>query len=199
MLKIIVIAFIAFISVGCTVASPHISEFRINPIVEKSEILALKCNAKSIKVAKAFSSNSLMSQNMNYGVGDYKRGLFTQSQWASSPNREITSQIVKTLQDSKLFESVQVSNSRSVSSLILETNIEEFMQYFSKDKKSSLAKVVISNTLIDANTNVPLHTKTFTQIVKADTLDAEGGVVALNKALSLVLTSQRDWLGEICK
>jgi cholesterol transport system auxiliary component len=199
LLKIILTAIMAFLLAGCTVASPYVSEFRINPTILDSEVRAQTCNGKTLKVAKAFSSSALMSQNMNYGFGDYKIGSFTESQWAESPNREITSHILKTLQSAGLFKSALISNSKSRSDLVLETNIEEFTQFFSQDQKSSTVKVTISNTLIDAKTNTALRTKTFEQSEKAETLDAEGGVAALNKALSVVLTRQRDWLSGICE
>jgi cholesterol transport system auxiliary component len=199
MLKIVGVIFVMIGVVGCTVVKPHISEYRINTTVKPSAIQESKCSDKSLKVAKAFSSNSLMSLDMNYAIGEYKRDAFTQSQWAQTPNQAITAQVLKMLQDSKLFKSVQISKSRSKNGLILETNIEDFMQYFSLDKKTSLAKVVIGNTLIDAKTNAVLQSKNFSKIVKVKSLNAEGGVIALNEALFKVLTMQREWLGEVCK
>jgi ABC-type uncharacterized transport system auxiliary subunit len=199
MLKIVVAIFMMFIVAGCTVVSPHVAEYRINPTILSNSAQEGECSDKSLKVAKAFSANSLMSLDMNYAVGEYKRDVFTQSQWAQTPNQAITTQILKMLQESKLFKTVQISKSRSKNGLILETNIEDFMQYFSVEKNSSTVKVVISSTLIDVKTNAVLQSKTFFKKVKVKSLNAEGGVIALNRALAEVLTMQREWLGEVCK
>ena len=199
MLKVLIATFIILIVTGCTAVKPHISEYRINPTLKPSNIEQSQCNDKSLKVARAFSSNSLMLIDMNYGIGEYKSDVFTQSQWSQTPNRAITAQILQMLQESKLFKSVQIANSRSKSGLILETNIEDFMQYFSIDQKKSFVNVKIDNTLLDAKTNAVLDSKTFVKSIAVESLNAEGGVIALNAALSEVLMMQREWLGEVCK
>ena len=199
MFKTIVSILMMFVVTGCTVVKPHISEYRINTTLQSHRVDKGQCSDKSLKVAKAFSSNILMSVDMNYAIGEYKSDVFTQSQWAQTPNRAITAQILKMLQGAKLFKTVQISKSRSKNGLILETNIEDFMQYFSVEKNSSITKVVISSTLIDAKTNSVLQSKTFSNTTKVKSLNAEGGVIALNAGLSKVLTMQREWLGEVCK
>ncbi|MFK5937783.1 MAG: ABC-type transport auxiliary lipoprotein family protein [Sulfurimonas sp.] len=199
MLKLSIAIFMMFVVTGCTVVKPHISEYRINPTLVSSSIKNEECSDKSLKVSQAFSSNALMLVDMNYAIGEYKSDNFTQSQWAQSPNRAITAHILKMLQEAKLFKTVQISKSRSKNGLILETNIEDFMQYFSVKKDSSIAKVVISSTLIDVKTNRVLQAKTFSKSIKVKSLNAEGGVIALNAALSEVLIMQREWLGEVCK
>jgi len=199
MFKIIGAIFMMFVVAGCTVVKPHIAEYRIHPSLHPSSAQKGQCSEKSLKVAKAFSSNALMSVDMNYAIGKYKSDVFTQSQWAQTPNRAITAQTLKMLQDTKLFKTVQISKSRSKNGLILETNIEDFMQYFSVEKNHSTAKVVINSTLVDAKTNRVLESKTFSKSVEVKSINAEGGVIALNAALSEVLTMQREWLGEVCK
>jgi len=188
-----------FVVSGCTVVMPHVSEYRINPVIKSSILEKSQCSDKTLKLQEAFSSNSLMIEDMNYAVGKYESDVFTQSKWAETPNRAITSEILKMIRESKYFKSVQNSKSRSKSDLILETNIEDFMQYFSDKEESSLSKVVITNTLINTKTSRVLKSKTFSKSIESKTIDAKGGVVALNKALSEVLTMQRDWLKEVCK
>ena len=81
----------------------------------------------------------------------------------------------------------------------MEINIEDFMQYFSDDSKESYANVVISLTLIDSKTSTIVDTKTLSAKLKANTLDANGGVEALGKAFENVLIQARVWLGEVCR
>lgn len=199
MIKLFFALLIAFVVAGCTVVKPHIAEYRINPTLTQSIANRGECSDRSLKVAQAFSSNALMLVDMSYAIGEYKRDTFNQSQWAETPNRAITAQILKMLQGTKLFKTVQSAQSRSKSDLILETNIEKFIQYFSVEENSSIAKVVISSTLIDGKTNKVLDSRTFSKNTNVKTLNAKGGVVALNEALSEILTMQRAWLGEVCK
>jgi cholesterol transport system auxiliary component len=135
---------------------------------------------------------------MSYAQGEYKQDNFSQSEWAESPNKAITNQIARYIQLSKLFKSTQIAKSRTKSEMVLETNIEDFMQYFSQDEKTSYANIVITFTLIDSKNNI-ISSKRFTSKVDVKTLDAEGGVEALNKALENVLVDMGNWLGESCQ
>ncbi len=187
-----------FLFSACSVKKTAITEYTINTHIHKSELNATKCIDKSLKISQAFSSSELMSLKMNYKEGDYKQFFYSQSQWADSPNRVITTQIVKLLRESKLFQSVQTDKSRTNSEYILETNIEDFMQYFSKNSKDSFVNIVMTITLLDAQTSMIVATKTFSVEMKSDTLDAEGGVSALNQAFEDILVQMRGWLSGVC-
>ena len=184
---------------GCSVNTPPVSEYRINTKIQNLNFKESGCRDKSLKVVQAFSSSSLMSLNMNYGQGVHKQYVFTQSQWAESPNRAITSEIVKYIKSINLFKNVQISKSRTVNSVLLETNIEDFMQYFSTDAKESYANVSITLTLLESKTSLFISTKTFNSKVKVKNMDADSGVVALNKALENVLKESGVWLKSVCK
>lgn len=199
MVKILFITAIALLFVGCATTQPSITEYTINTNIHSGDSSSKGCFEKSLKVSQAFSTSNLMSLKMNYAQGDYEQFVYSESQWADSPNRAVTSGILKLLREAKLFKSVQTDKSRSKNDFILETNIEDFMQYFSNDSKESYANIVISLTLIDSNTSLIVATKTLSFQVKANTLDAKGGVEALSKALENILVQARDWLGEVCK
>lgn len=199
MLKVIFISTLIFLLSGCSAPQPPVTEFRINSKVISGDFSSKGCLQTSIKVAQAFSSNTLMSKDMNYAQGSHKQFSFSQSQWADTPNRAVSSEIAKLLRDIKLFESVLVSKSRSRSSWLLETNIEEFMQYFNEDSTKSHANVVVSLTIVDTGTGKVVATKTFSSIVDTKSLDADGGVEALNRALLDVLQQSSEWFGGVCK
>lgn len=198
-MRILGIILLAYLFVGCTTVKPHISEYRINTDIQTNNFVQGKCSSKSLKIAQAFSSTALMSKNMNYALGDYKLESYTQSEWAESPNRAITVELLKMIQNAKLFESVQIAKSRSKTSLLLETNIKDFMQYYSVDEKSSYVNVVIDLALIDAESSRVVTSKSFSQKLDAESLNAGGGVKALNSALQIVLKEQSKWLSEVCK
>ena len=197
--KLLLIVLSAFLFIGCSTTTPAISEYRINVKSTTSAFTQMGCKEDSLKVAQAFSASSLMTHDMNYGQGMHKQYKFTQSQWAESPNRAITTEIVEYLKSTKLFKNVQISKSRSKNGLILETNIEDFMQYFSEDEKESFVSVRINLTLIDVKTSKVLATKTFESKIEVDGINADTGVKNLNIVLEKVLNSSGKWLSEVCK
>jgi len=197
--KLLLIGFVAFLFVGCSMSTPAISEYRINVEPLSSEFTQTGCKKESLKIAQAFSSTSLMTHEMNYGQGTHKQYKFTQSQWAESPNRAISTEILKYLKSTKLFKNVQISKSRSKNALLLETNIEDFMQYFSDDEKESFVKVRINLTLIDEKTSKVLATKTFESKINVDSINADAGVKYLNIALENILKSSGAWMSEVCQ
>jgi len=197
MLRLIILSiFILFIS-GCGIRTAPITEYKINTKIQKLDLQKNKMIDKSLKVSQAFSSNSLMSLKMNYIQDSSKEYTFTQSQWSQSPNKALTLQMVKLLRSTGLFKSVQVFKSRSKSDLVLEICVEDFMQYFDKDLTSSYVNIEMTLTLIDTKDNSIIASKTFYSKLKSRTLDAEGGVEALNMALENILLSSAKWFEEI--
>jgi len=191
--------FIALFINGCSNTLPSVVEYRINPQykVQKQEMLG--CKSHSIKVAEAFSSSGLMSLDMDYAKGENKQFTYSQSQWAVSPNNAISSQMVKLLQDMDIFKVVQISKSRTRTDMILETSIDDFMQYFSEEEHKSFVNVRISLTLIDTKTYKAIATKSVISRIESKSLDANGGVEALNKALEDILSQSAKWLGVVCR
>lgn len=199
MVKIIIVAIAIFSLSGCVSTQPPMTDFRVNTELKIINSDSTKCLDKSLKVTQAFSTSAIMSVKMNYTQGPYKQFVYSESQWADSPNRAITSEIVKLLREAKLFKNVQISKSRSKSDFILEINIEDFMQYFNDDSTKSYANVIVSLSLLDAATNSVIATNTFESRVDVKSLNANGGVEALNKALANVLDQTNAWFIGVCK
>lgn len=190
---------ILFTLSGCTTKVANIAEYRISSNVPQTQYKEKACSEKSLKIEQAFSSNTLMSKKMSYVQGKYEQDIYTQSQWAQAPYKAITGEVIRFIQETQLFKNIQTSKSRSKSGMVLETNIEEFMQYFSEDEKNSFVNARITFTLIDNNKVKVLESQTFTSQVKVESLNAEGGVIALNKALEKILEEMGLWLGRSCK
>jgi len=190
---------IIFILSGCTTVKLSITEYKI--VVDSPNIKSNVdgCRDKSLKIAQAFSSNSLMSLKMDYAQEKSKIFSYSQAHWSESPNHSITMNLLKEIRDSGFFKNVQISKSISRNNWILEINIEDFLQYYSEDLKSSFAKVAINLTLIDSKNNIIIATKTFVSKVDVKTLNADGGVEALSSAFSNILTQNLEWLNEVCK
>ena len=197
MLRLMLLGMSILFMSGCGIKTAPITEYKINTKIQRLDLQKNRMIDKSLKVSQAFSSNSLMSLKMNYVQGNFKEYAFTQSQWSQSPNKALTLQMVKLLRNTGLFKSVQVSKSRSKSDLILEICIEDFMQYFDKDLTSSYVNIEMTLTLIDTKDNSVIASKTFYSKLKSRTLDAQGGVEALNIALENILLSSAKWFEEI--
>jgi cholesterol transport system auxiliary component len=199
-MKYFIISLLVLLFGGCiSTVVPPMSEYRLNPKIQKGYLDATGCKDKSIKVAQAFSLKSLMSKDMSYANGGVKQFVYSESQWSVAPNRAITAEFLKMIRDTKLFKSVQISKSRSRNDYILEINIEDFMQYFYKNASTSYSKVLVTLTLIDTKTNSVVASQTFDSEVKLESLDAVGGVKGLNQALSDILQRGSFWLNEVCR
>ncbi|MEA3370865.1 MAG: ABC-type transport auxiliary lipoprotein family protein [Campylobacterota bacterium] len=199
MIKLIIISIVTFLFIGCSTTVPAVAEYRINTLSPDTAFNESGCKKQSLKIAQAFSSSSLMSNKMSYGLGTHKQYKFTESQWAESPNRAISAAVLEYVKSTELFNSVQISKSRSKNGLLMETNIEEFMQYFSADEKESLVRAKINLTLIDAQASKVLASKTFTSEVEVEELNADKGVIALNRALQNILEESGEWLSGVCR
>ena len=184
---------------GCSVTYPPVTKYRLSIEMPKNDLGESKCQNKTLKISEVFGSNALTTLRMNYALGENKEFSYSQSQWATPVNDEVSGDLLELIRGTHLFKNVQIAKSRSKTDWLLETNIEDFMQYFNEDSTDSFANVVISLTLIDASNNSAIATKTFTAKVPAKTLDAQGGVEALNSGLFDVLTQSRAWFGEVCK
>ncbi len=184
---------------GCSTVTPAVTEYKIALNKVTSDISSTGCKDKSLKIAQAFSSNSLMSLEMNYTQGEEKIYTYTQAKWQNSPNQIITAEVLKVIRESKIFKTTQNSKSRVSSDLILEINIENFMQQYSQDLSESSSHVEISFALVDTLTNKVVSSETFK--VKKDVLalDAQGGVTGLNDALEELLGQLVSYLDEECK
>jgi len=184
---------------GCTVITPSKSEYIITPTITVEKADESSCKEQTIKIAQAFSDTSLMSKKMKYTYDEQQEFTYSESIWSRAPSRAISSVLLASIRDSELFKSVNSYKSRSRSDLILETNIEEFIQHYNDENRESFVKVVISFSLINSKTSKTIDNKTIMVEIEAESLNAQGGVKALNKALSEILQKNNKWLRSICK
>ncbi|QFR49748.1 hypothetical protein FJR48_08385 [Sulfurimonas lithotrophica] len=199
MSKIYILLTLVLVFSSCSTSVPTIVKYKVASNVDINKFEATKCKSKSVKVSSVLTSSSLMSKDMSYVQGDSKVFEYSESAWLNNPNLSVSRELVKMLRDIDIYKSVQEVKSRSKSDLIIESTLEDFMQYYSNDLKSSFAVVQINLTVIDSKTNEVLLSKTFKSKIKTKSLDAKGGVKALNLALKKVLEDSSAWLIEGCK
>jgi len=185
---------------ACTVKKPHLKEYtlRTTASFHPSNLESNHCEKKTLKVLQTSSENKLYSSSMGYAIGTYHIDTFTESKWSKPPNKAIEDALLQELQKHKIFKKVIASNSRAKSELYLESNIYEFIQHFSEDTKKSNSILEIRLTLVNTKTKEILAAQTFKKNIPVTTMNAEGGVIALSKALTLFLEEQSQWLQKSC-
>ena len=199
-MKYFFISLFSILLSGCvTTIVPAKSEYRINTDIEAQKSESNSCKRKSLKVAQAFSSGTLMSKHMLYAIGDNKQYAYAESLWAENPNLVITSKVVKLVRETELFQNVQISKSRARNDFILEINIEDFMQYFDATSLHSHANISLTLTLIDIKSNRVIATQSFDAKVNVQDLNAQGGVQGLKEALNIILKDINIWIVGVCK
>lgn len=203
-MKILFVLGALIILSACTVTQPYMTAYTIQtqaPQRQSSQKLqnADLCRDKTLKVSQAFSKHTLMTTKMYYIEEDFHEYAFSESEWSQSPNSAVTEAIVRSVRDSKLFKSVQGHKSRSKSDYVLESSIEEYIQHFSRDLKSSYAEIVINFTLVDTKDSQVIKSKMLRQKIRVEELNAKGGVIALNEGLKEILQEKNIWLSEVCR
>jgi len=183
---------------GCSTVVPAVTEYKVVTKLPVSKEVS-SISTKSLKVLQAFSSSALMSHHMNYTQGLTKRYAYSQAQWAEPPSFAITNEFLKHIQKANIFKSVLNSKSRSKSDLVLEINVDDFMQYFNEDESKSYVNIALTLNLIDVENEKVLATNSFELKTDTKTLDADGGVKALNSTLEKILNQSIKWLEEVCR
>lgn len=192
---ILAIVLVLIIS-GCSTNVPSVSEYRLKAHTQENKFMA--CD-KSLKVNKAFTNASFSSRKIYYGEGEYKQFAYTQAQWSDALDRMISDIFTQSIAQSGIFKSVDSYKSQVKTNYILEIDIEEFMQIYNEKITSSQAETRLTIALLDTKHKTHKASKTFEVIKKAKTLNAEGGVIALDEALGEVIGDMLIWLEEVCK
>lgn len=180
---------------GCSVTTPSITHYRIDPNLQitPSQVPMQKY---SIKVTPTFSNSSLSNNAMHYRVAEYKEYTYSQASWVESPNRAVANRLTQALAESKLFNGVYGYKSINKGDLVLEVDLQEFIQSFDEENKVSSVKAAIGFHLIERKSGKLIASKTFVKTLQSKTLDAKGGVAGLNIALGEIMEETVVWLGE---
>lgn len=189
----------AILFTGCTTLKPPVAEYRLNADIPVSKGGFTKCTDRSVKISRPFAMSSLMSLDMRYSQSDDKIFSYSQSRWQEPPSDAVESLLLTCIRDSGIFKSALSPMSKSVGEFVLESDIEEFIQYFSTELKESYVHVKITLTLIDARTKEAIAARTFDIKSPVKTMDAKGAVEAYRISLSDILAQSIEWLRETCR
>jgi len=191
------VIFLALFISACSVSVPPVTEYGLKIDTKQTKILKKKC-LKSLKVQQGFAPDDLTTTKMYYAQEKYKLYTYSQSAWVEAPNRSISDALVEKIRNYGVFSSVSSYRSRAASDLILEINIDDFKQYFNANETKSFAKLSITLNLLDRKKSQIIASKTIVKELKVKTLDAQGGVRALNTLLNQFLDESVVWLEKVC-
>ncbi|SFV56341.1 Putative lipoprotein [hydrothermal vent metagenome] len=186
---------------GCSVKStPPVDEYTIilNDL-SKSNIKSTKCHKSVLKILAPFGAQEYATSDLNYVVLPNEQNRYNLSIWSNSLSSTLYKEITKSIKQSTLFESVINYASVAKSDYILEIEINDFKQYFLKDLKHSYVVVDLTFTLIEQKHFRVVAQREFMKKIKTKSLDAKGGVEALNNAFKDVTTEMISWLEEVCQ
>jgi len=198
-MRFILPVFLVFIFLGCSTKVPMVTKYKIDSEINTKKIQDSKCSKESLKVLQSFSSSMLMSKKMYYVEDNNKIYPYSEAMWADSPNKIVSEHLFEMLRESNLFNVVINSKSRIKTSWLLESKVEDFMQYYENDLSSSYVKVTVDLTLIDSKTSQVVATNVFISKIKVDTLNAQGGVEAFSTALNEILNDSSLWIYKQCQ
>lgn len=175
---------------GCSTVTPSTQEYTINP---KATIEKSVKSDKIIRLATTKSIPSLMSKHIIYIRANGESGNYLYSRWSDIPSVMIEHAILNTLNEHSVFKAILPSTSVATADLLIESDLVSFTHSFDASGKS-YGVIDITYRLIDPKTKMTISSKRFFITTEADSLDAKGGVKALNKATQLLSEQFILWL-----
>jgi len=125
----------------------------------------------------------------------YLLEYYSKSQWIDTPARLFLPLLVYRLEASGLFRAVLSAVSSPIASeLRLETEIMRLQQEFFTEP--SQVRLVLRVQLLDMQARTVMATQVFEILEKAPSDNAEGAILAANRAFSQVLTQLLTFLGQ---
>ncbi|HEX5670845.1 MAG TPA: ABC-type transport auxiliary lipoprotein family protein, partial [Sulfuricurvum sp.] len=120
-------------------------------------------------------------------------GAYLYSQWNDTPSAMIDRYISTSLDESQLFSSLIPKTSTLQSDLLLESSLSSFYHRIHENKTSD-GYLDITYFLVDQKTKKMVAHKRFVITVPSQSLDAHGGITALNEATHELSNQCIEWL-----
>jgi cholesterol transport system auxiliary component len=152
----------------------------------------------SLKLSGTKAPYSLSSKSLLYLKDPQEIGAYLYSQWNDTPSAMIDRYIATALDETQLFSTLLPKSSTLQSDLLLESSLSSFYHRIHEDKTSD-GYLDITYVLIDQKSKKMVAHKRFVITVLSPTLDAQGGVTALNKATQELSNQSIAWLTIIMK
>ena len=176
---------------------PAIDSYTISTSCELSQSSEqMAKHSKVLKIAMPKSTTAIMSQGLLYQKNEFIQNPYAYSRWSDSPNKMLTSLFLSCINKRAAFKSVLPSYSKGKADYLLESTLLEFYHHINPDG-SSEGRVRVSFYLIESQSGEVVAINEFFSSVEAETLDAKGGVRALNEASKRVALNLSQWLSSL--
>lgn len=149
-----------------------------------------------LKVAIPESVAAINSHNILYQEGEFAQNPYAHSRWSDTPNKMLDGLLRACVNKSSIFKAVLPSYSKGHGDLLLESRLSEFYHHINADGGSE-GRVRIEFYLIRAKSGHVVATHEFSSNISATTLDAKGGVRAINEASRSVALDMVQWLSSL--
>lgn len=197
MIQTTVLLVSALIFFGCsTITTPPITRYTL--LQDSSTTHSSAQTSYTLKLSNTKAPYSLSSKSLLYLKDPQEIGAYLYSQWNDAPSALIDAYIATSLAESQLFTTLLPKSSTLQSDLLLESSLTSFYHRIHDDKTSD-GYIDITYVLIDQKTKKMVANKRFVITAPAPSLDAKGGVTALNVATHELSIQSIAWLTTIMK
>lgn len=189
---------ISLVPAGCaTYIAPATSSYTINTsCAATTSSSEMARSPRILKIAIPESTASISSRDILYQEGTFAQNPYAHSRWNETPDRMLHNLFLSCLGNSPVFTTVLPSYSKGKADYLLESTLLEFYHYINGDG-SSEGRVRIMFYLIATTTGQVVASTEFTSAIGARSLDARGGVGALNEASSTIAAHLTQWLSSL--
>ncbi len=201
MKKLLFFTLILLFASGCslqTKVGAH-TQYRLKTPPQQESFVATKCKDDVLVLKNIINYDPLTSRSITYQVGDLKLASYADSNWESPLFKTLDAVLLSNIRETKIFKDAIASRSSAKADFILEYSVGEFIQHFSEDMNSSYALVNFHVALLDVTSSKLLYASTIEKKIPSQTLDAQGGVTALQEALGAVMEETNIWLHTQCQ
>ena len=201
MKRVFLYSLVLLLFAGCSLQTtiPVKTQYKLQIPSQTQEYNATACKDDVLGLRNVVSYDPIMDRSIYYQVGELNIATYSESNWEAAPFKTVGLSLISSIRGSKIFKDAFLSSSFVKPDIILEYNVGEFIQHFSEDMKSSYATVNIHFALIKSKDSKLLYSTTIEKRVPASSLDALGGVKALQSALNDVLMQTNLWLNARCQ
>lgn len=180
---------------GCaTNITPAIDVYTINTTCEAGNSSQKKTKSPgTLKILTPRSATSTASQHILYQENEFTQNPYAYSRWNEAPNKMLGNLFLSCISNISIFRAVLPSQSKGKSDFLLESMLLDFYHNVNSDG-SSEGRVRIIFYLVETKTGRVIATNEFFSEVSSNTLDAKGGVNALNDSSKSIAISLIEWL-----
>jgi ABC-type uncharacterized transport system auxiliary subunit len=201
MKKVFLYSLVLLLFGGCSLQTriPAKTQYKLQMPSQTQEYNATACKDDVLGLRNVVSYDPIMDRSIYYQVGELNIATYSESNWEAAPFKTVGLSLISSIRESKIFKDAFLSSSFVKPDIILEYNVGEFIQHFSEDMKSSYVTVNIHFALLERKDSKLLYSTTIEKKVPVSSLDALGGVKALQSALNDVLMQTNLWLNTKCQ